>query len=225
MLSRQSRTQILVCSLLMFETMEEVQVREHGALSSDTAFSDAGQRSACFHKLFSKRTKQEVKALVTLAWPTVFSYFFYHLLSMVSFYFAGHLGKSELAAAALAISFINVTSVSVGTGLASALETLCSQAFGAKNYTLVGVVLQRGVWILGISCVPVWALWINTELMLLLFHQGAETSRYVQGPGANVRRLITRFLSSHEQYIFSPLGNKVFHAKLFNCFSHPTWPP
>ena len=161
----------------MFETMEEVQVREHEALSSDTALSDAGQTSACFHKLFSKRTKQEVKALVTLAWPTVLSFFFYQLLSMVSLYFAGHLGKSELAGAALAISFINVTSVSVGTGLASALETLCSQAFGAKNYTLVGVVLQRGVWILGISCVPVWALWINTELILLVFHQGAETSR------------------------------------------------
>ena len=29
-----------------------------------------------------------------------------------------------------------------------------------------------------------------------------------------------------EQYIFSPLGNKMyFHARIFHCSCHPTWPP
>ena len=35
-----------------------------------------------------------------------------------------------------------------------------------------------------------------------------------------------RHVGGKKQYIFSPLGNKIyFHAKLFNCFSPPTWPP
>ena len=90
---------------------------------------------------------------------------------MISLFFAGRLGEVELAAGTLAISFINITGPSMFIGLASAVETLCSQAFGARNYSLVGVVLQRGVWILGITCILTWTLWINTERLLLLVHQ------------------------------------------------------
>ena len=33
-----------------------------------------------------------------------------------------------------------------------------------------------------------------------------------------------RHVGGQKQYIFSPLGNKIyFHAKLFHCFSPPTW--
>ena len=33
-------------------------------------------------------------------------------------------------------------------------------------------------------------------------------------------------VGGQKQYIFSPLGSKIyFHAKLFHCFSHPTWLP
>ena len=35
-----------------------------------------------------------------------------------------------------------------------------------------------------------------------------------------------RHVGGQKQYIFSPLGNKIyFHAKLFHCFTPPTWPP
>ena len=35
-----------------------------------------------------------------------------------------------------------------------------------------------------------------------------------------------RHVGGQKQYIFSPLGNKIyFHAKLFHCFSPPTWLP
>lgn len=127
--------------------------------------------------LFSGYYWREIRELFTLAWPTVLSYFLFHLVFMITLFFAGQLGKEELATATLAVSFINVTGASMFIGLASAVETLCSQAFGAKNYHLVGVVLQRGVWILGIACILSWALWINTELVLLLLHQKQNVAR------------------------------------------------
>ena len=130
-------------------------------------------------RLLSGSNYKEIKELFALAWPTVFSYFFYHMVNMISLFFAGRVGEVELAAATLGLSFIGVTGPSLFIGLSSAVETLCSQAFGAKNYHLVGVVLQRGVWILGLTCILAWSLWVNTELLLLLVQQEETIARLV----------------------------------------------
>lgn len=129
------------------------------------------KETGCCGQFLSGSTCKEIKELFILAWPTVFSYFFFHLVNMISLFFAGRLGEVELAAGTLALSFVNVTGPSLFIGLGSAVETLCSQAFGARNYRLVGVVLQRGVWILGICCILTWSLWVNSELLLLLLKQ------------------------------------------------------
>ncbi|XP_073233967.1 multidrug and toxin extrusion protein 2-like [Porites lutea] len=138
------------------------------------------EKSGLCCQLLSGSNYKEIKELFALAWPTVFSYFFYHMVNMISLFFAGRVGEVELAAATLALSFINVTGPSLFIGLSSAVETLCSQAFGAKNYHLVGVVLQRGVWILGLTCILAWSLWVNTELLLLLIQQEETIARLTQ---------------------------------------------
>lgn len=129
------------------------------------------RRTSGCGRLFSRSVVAEIKGLFTLAWPTVLSYLCHHLVFMISMFFAGRLGEVELAAGTLAISFINVTGTSVFNGLCSAMETLSSQAYGAKNFGMVGVVLQRGVWIFGLTCILTWTLWINSELLLLMVHQ------------------------------------------------------
>uniref|UniRef100_A0A8C6CE18 Multidrug and toxin extrusion protein n=1 Tax=Monodon monoceros TaxID=40151 RepID=A0A8C6CE18_MONMO len=102
------------------------------------------------------------------------------LISLVSSVFCGHLGKVELDAVTLAVSVVNVAGISIGTGLASTCDTLMSQSFGAKNLKRVGIVLQRSILILMLCCFPCWALFLNTESLLLFLKQDPEVSRIAQ---------------------------------------------
>ena len=57
------------------------------------------------------------------------------------------------------------------------LVWLCTQTFGSQNKKHVGVILQRGVLVLLLCCLPCWALFLNTQLILLLCRQDPAVSR------------------------------------------------
>ncbi|KAI4898727.1 hypothetical protein NFI96_024106 [Prochilodus magdalenae] len=130
--------------------------------------------------LFPEEVKREVKELSALALPVLLSYIMVYLISFVSTVFCGHLGSTELDGVALAIAIINVSSVAVGYGLASACDTLISQTFGSGNLQRVGVIVQRGIIILLLACFPCWAILINTESILLMVKQNPEVARLSQ---------------------------------------------
>ncbi|KAM9349927.1 multidrug and toxin extrusion protein 1-like [Symphorus nematophorus] len=141
-------------------------------------------------------------------------------INFVSTVFCGHLGEIELASVALATAVINVTGFAVGTGLASACDTLISQTFGSGNLRRVGVILQRGVLILLLACFPCWAILINTEPILLSVKQNPEVARLSQLyvnifmpalPAAFMYQLQVRYLQNQgiiwPQVITGVIGN------------------
>ena len=125
-------------------------------------------------RYFSGWFKTESLTLVRLAWPTAVGYLLEQMIYMVSVAFCGHIDENSsvpLDAAALAVSVISITGHSLVIGMGTALDTLASQAWGAKNYHKVGVYLQRCILIFTLAMVPVYSLWFNIESILNLLHQ------------------------------------------------------
>ncbi|GJM93542.1 hypothetical protein PR202_ga10106 [Eleusine coracana subsp. coracana] len=90
-------------------------------------------------------------------------------------------------------------------GMASALETLCGQAYGAKQYHKLGVHTYRAIFTLLIVCVPLSLLWLFMGKILVLLGQdpviSREAGRYIVWliPGLfaiAVTQPIIRFLQS-----------------------------
>lgn len=58
-----------------------------------------------------------------------------------------------------------------------ALETLCGQAYGAGQYSLLGLYLQRALLVLNATGIPLAFAWANMEYILLALGQDAAISK------------------------------------------------
>lgn len=86
----------------------------------------------------------ELRCLGELAWPIAVSTLSRLLMETVDVACLGHIGTVELAAASMASIWCQLVT-GLMSGPAFILNTLCAQAWGAKNYALVGVWLQIAI--------------------------------------------------------------------------------
>nr|XP_048330091.1 protein DETOXIFICATION 16-like isoform X1 [Ziziphus jujuba var. spinosa] len=118
----------------------------------------------------------ELKEQMWLAGPLVVVSFLQYSLQMISVMFIGHLGELTLSGSSMATSFAGVTGFSIMLGMGGAVETFCGQAYGAKQYHMLGVHMQRAMLVLLLICFPIALLWSCTEQIFVLLKQEPDIS-------------------------------------------------
>ncbi|KAK1941064.1 Multidrug and toxin extrusion protein 1 [Phytophthora citrophthora] len=118
---------------------------------------------------------------MALAYPVVVTYTLEYLPGLVCIVLVGHIDspdtKRYVAAATLSTMFTNVSALSIGFGLTSALDTLCSQAYGAGRLDKLGVYLQSALIVVGSCLIPVFLMNWHAEFFLVLCGQDPEVAR------------------------------------------------
>ncbi|PON33079.1 Multi antimicrobial extrusion protein [Trema orientale] len=123
-----------------------------------------------------KRVGIESKKLWHIVGPAVFSRLANYSMLVITQAFAGHLGDLELAAISIANNVVVGFDFGLLLGMASALETLCGQAYGAKKYYMLGVYMQRSWIVLSICCVLLLPLYLCATPVLKLLGQPSDVA-------------------------------------------------
>lgn len=103
--------------------------------------------------------QREAKVILRYAAPGVVTFILQNSLTMTSIFTVGHIGKIELGAVSLGSMTANITGYALVQGLTTSLDTLCAQAYGSGRKQLVGLQLQRMVYFLWMTCIPVSIIW------------------------------------------------------------------
>ena len=107
-----------------------------------------------------KDTQYEVVSLATLSGPLILAYTLTYLTNVVDLAMAGHLGTDELASVSLGMVVYTVWFDPL-IGLSSAMQTLFTQAYGARRMGLYAQWLLVGSVVLLVAAVPTAVLLIR----------------------------------------------------------------
>ncbi|XP_043712984.1 protein DETOXIFICATION 27-like [Telopea speciosissima] len=118
----------------------------------------------------------ESKRIWQIAGPAIFSRVALYAMTLISQAFAGHLGNLDLAAISIASTVIISISFGFLLGMASALETLCGQAYGAKQYHMLGIYLQRSWIVLFLFAILLLPIFVFATPILKLTGQTIEVA-------------------------------------------------
>ncbi|KAA0164390.1 hypothetical protein FNF27_07805 [Cafeteria roenbergensis] len=116
-------------------------------------------------------------SIISLAWPVTLTSLLQVGLGLVNVVVLGHLGEDSLAAASLGNLYVNLFGNAPASGLATAVDTLAAQAFGARRMFRIGEVSMRAAVLLMVACVPSAAMFCFAEPVLLAMGQDAAIAR------------------------------------------------
>ncbi|CAK4837821.1 unnamed protein product [Aphanomyces euteiches] len=160
---------------------------------------------------------QETVELLKLAFPIVATLMLEFLPGAFSVALVGHIDspmrKEFVDAAALASVFLSITGLSIGSGLSTAMDTLCSQTVGAGKLYNLGMYFQSGLIVLGSMYIPSLILNFNSEFFLVALGQDATVAELAGSfskitvfalPGIFLYELLKKVLQA--QKIVSPMA-------------------
>ncbi|KNA04350.1 hypothetical protein SOVF_199740 [Spinacia oleracea] len=135
---------------------------------------------------------EELKKIWKIAGPSVFCRFAMFSLTIITQSFAGHLSDLDLAAFSISTTFLIAVSFGFLLGMATALETLCGQAYGARQHHMLGIYLQRSCVVLSFCAILLLPMFIFATPLLKILGQSAEVA---ERTGLVARYLIPMHLS------------------------------
>ncbi|KAJ8097909.1 mate-domain-containing protein [Lipomyces tetrasporus] len=138
---------------------------------------DAVTPSHFFGRFLAKVSWAEYKRLLQMSIPVILSYMLQNSLQTVSILIVGRLGAQELATSAFSYMFAMSTGWLIQLGGTTSIDTLGSATYTASDDpTELGVLLQRGCFVLGTLYIPVVGLWLYAEPVLRALGQSPELS-------------------------------------------------
>ncbi|XP_021740296.1 protein DETOXIFICATION 27-like isoform X2 [Chenopodium quinoa] len=146
-----------------------------------------------------RKTWEELKKIWKIAGPSIFCRFAMFSLTIITQSLAGHLSDLDLAAFSIATTFLISISFGFLIGMATALETLCGQAYGARQHHMLGLYVQRSCVVLSFCAILLLPMFIFAAPLLKILGQSAEVA---ERTGLVARWLIPMHLSFVFQFSF-----------------------
>ncbi|KAH3673347.1 hypothetical protein WICMUC_003707 [Wickerhamomyces mucosus] len=172
--------------------------------------------------------KEEFSILTKYSIPLVITFLLQYSLNVASVFSVGKIGKSELAAVSLAGMTANITGYCLFQGAATALDTLCPQAYGRKDYKQVGLQFLKCTIFLFLISIPVSLVWIFGAPLILNFLVDDEklislATSYLSIlaiglPGFILFETLKKYLQA--QNIFHASTYVILFAAPFNAFTN-----
>ncbi|KAK9338950.1 mate-domain-containing protein, partial [Lipomyces starkeyi] len=150
---------------------------EQRLLPVDTAMTDPDVviPSHFLGRFIAKVSWVEYKRLLRMSIPVILSYMLQNSLQTVSILIVGRLGAQELATSAFSYMFAMSTGWLIQLGGTTSIDTLGSATYTASDDpTELGILLQRGCFVLGTLYIPVVGLWLYAEPVLRALGQSPE---------------------------------------------------
>ncbi|CAA3031900.1 DETOXIFICATION 21-like [Olea europaea subsp. europaea] len=116
--------------------------------------------------------------------------------------FVGHIGSTELAAYALVSTVLLRFANGILLGMVSGLETLCGQAYGAKQYHMLGIYLQLSWLVLVVTTTLVMPMFCFANLILKALGQEECIAEMARTIGLWFISVIYSFIISFSCQIF-----------------------
>lgn len=186
-----------------------VKRNSYGAIATD-----AGEEEALISRVgeeVSTTAGKETRLLIKHSVPLCVTYILQYSFSLITIFVVGHIGTDELAAVSLATMTANITGLAVYEGLASSLDTLCAQAYGAGRKEQVGLHLQRMILFMLLVTIPIGAVWLCSGRILAALVPEKELA-YMAG------RYLQILLAGAPGYAVFEAGKRFTQAQgLFNA--------